>query len=161
MASKRVDYSLSGKAIKYFLFSKKRCPNCNHHKMTRIVKKDYIGKGKGIRRYSFGDKIDTYNGTIYYKCPNCDSIYEIENLMSSNPIKTNENDLTPRPSAPIQENDESTVEKKWTRRFFDLVGFVMMLMVVLGSITGKDIFVALVFGPIVLLFWLVARYMLK
>lgn len=161
MASKRLDYSLSGKAIKYFLFSKKRCPNCSNYKMTRIVKKDYIGKGKSIKRYSFGDKIDTYKGTIYYKCPNCGSIYELESLVSSNPIKIDENDLTPRSSVAIQQNDESTVEKKWTRRFFDLVGFVMMLMTVLASITGKDIFVLLVFGPVVLLFWLVARYILK
>lgn len=83
MTHKRTDFSFSLKTLIYLLFSKKKCLNCDSKKMKKLVKKDYIGKGKNIRIKHFGDKPDLYSGKIYYECSNCGEVFTLETLASS------------------------------------------------------------------------------
>ena len=81
--------------------------------------------------------------------------------MSSKPKESDENDLVSKSLAEVNPKEENKKMKKGTKLFFDIVGIAMIAILMNGAIAGKDAMVALVFIPIILLFWLVSRYMLR
>lgn len=161
MPNKRIDFSFSKQSLMYLIFSKKKCRNCGNGKMKRAVRQDFVGEGKGIRPTHFGEKPDAYKGTIFYICPKCESIYLLEDLVSSKPKKSNKSDLISKSTIKTSRKQEKKEKRKGTKLFFDIVGVAMVMMVAYGAIVDKEVLVALIFIPIILLFWLVSRYMLK
>ncbi len=83
MLDKSYSYSMSFKAVIYYLFKKKNCPVCSS-KLIKINNKTYAGlksyKTDADITFSTNPYYEEYNVKISYKCEKCQTIYSLEML---------------------------------------------------------------------------------
>jgi len=158
------NYSFSFKELMTFLFAKKKCPSCDSRNLTKDTIRLYEGIQKNTDyKMNLGQE-HVFKNTIIYKCEDCKNTYTLKGLVTNEELNEDDDLLnTPDYSLQMKVNDDSIKKRSGeiVKIIFNLCILMFIFIIVSVAIQDRNIMVAIVFVPFVILLHLLIRFFIK